>query len=78
MNNFAISSKFRPFVSGTTKITKNTANAQNTEYIQKVPAVVISCLNRINTKSNSYKYVPNLSYNTKVNNAIPYLNNGTS
>lgn len=43
-NNCAISSKLRPFVSGTTAITNTTANAQNIEYIQNVPAVVISCV----------------------------------
>lgn len=42
-NNFAISSKSRPFVSGTTVITNTTATAQNIEYIQNVPAVVMSC-----------------------------------
>lgn len=41
-NNLAMLSKSRPFVSGTTITTKTAANAQNTEYIQNVPAVVIS------------------------------------
>lgn len=45
-NNCAILSKSLPFVSGTTKMTKNIAIKQNIEYIQKVPAVVISYVNR--------------------------------
>lgn len=40
-------SKSRPFVSGTAITTKTAANAQKTEYIQNVPAVVINC-NRLN------------------------------
>lgn len=42
-NSFAISSMLRPFVSGTQTITKTIPTAHNAEYIQKVPAVVISC-----------------------------------
>lgn len=58
INNFAMSSKLRPFVSGTTVTTNKTANAQNIEYIQNVPAVVISYSSRINSQKNvSHKYL---------------------
>lgn len=42
-NNLAMSFKSRPFVSGTIITTKTAAIAQNAEYIQNVPAVVINC-----------------------------------
>lgn len=50
-NNLAMLSKSRPFVSGTTVTTKTAASAQNTEYIQNVPAVVIN-----------YKYIERNDY----------------
>lgn len=56
INNFAMSSKLRPFVSGTTVTTNKTANAQNIEYIQNVPAVVISYSSRINSQKKNVRH----------------------
>lgn len=42
-NNLAMLFRSRPLVSGTIVMTNMTPPAQNTEYIQNVPAVVINC-----------------------------------